>query len=74
MGKYSYRFKSRFSNLGVIAAVSCAVSLITFFILAIMGWVFNIVTICHLTTFSGMAVMRVIGIFIAPIGAVLGWF
>lgn len=42
----------------------------------VLGWIHNIVVIVgadfsHLT---GMLVLRVIGIFVAPIGAVLGYF
>lgn len=41
---------------------------------AIAGWVMNIVALVHLTSFtSGMAVLRVIGIFVAPLGAILGF-
>lgn len=38
-----------------------------------LGWVFNLVEIAHTTGFSGMLVLRVIGIFFAPVGGVLGW-
>ena len=38
-----------------------------------IGWVSNIITLFHLDTFSGEMVLRVVGIFLAPIGAVLGF-
>ena len=41
---------------------------------AIIGWVLNIVTIAHSTgEISGMLVLRVIGIFVAPLGSILGY-
>lgn len=44
---------------------------------ALIGWVMNIIEIIN-TGFSsewtGMLVARVIGVFMAPLGAVLGWF
>lgn len=43
-------------------------------IMLMIGWIMNIVAIAHLTAFSGMAVLRVIGVFLAPLGGVLGWF
>lgn len=43
-----------------------------------VGWVMNIVTLCHFTgTVSTMGireVARIIGIFVAPLGGVLGYF
>ena len=42
---------------------------------AIIGWVLNIVTIFHadFSVITGSLVLRVIGVFVAPMGAVLGW-
>lgn len=45
-----------------------------FAVALIVGWIMNIVAICHTQTFSGMLVARVIGIFITPIGSILGYF
>lgn len=44
--------------------------------LGLVGWVMNILTIIHTTSapITGLFVARVAGIFIAPLGAVLGWF
>ncbi len=42
-----------------------------------IGWVLNIVTISHsgpIAEWTATTVVRIIGIFVAPIGAVLGWF
>jgi hypothetical protein len=48
---------------------------ILLFISAIfIGWVSNIISLFNLDTFSGELVIRVVGIFLAPLGAVLGFF
>jgi hypothetical protein len=42
---------------------------------SVIGWAMNIIAIAH-TNFNnvtGMLVLRVIGIFVAPLGAVLGY-
>ena len=41
-----------------------------------VGWVMNIITIAgsSFNDITGVLVLRVIGIFIAPLGAVLGYF
>lgn len=44
--------------------------------LALVGWIMNIAKIfgadfAHIT---GPLILRIIGIFVAPIGAILGWF
>lgn len=39
------------------------------------GWIANIVSIAHsdLSTITGMLILRVAGIFVAPLGAILGY-
>lgn len=37
------------------------------------GWILNIVDLIHMTGLSGMMVARVVGIFVFPLGAVLGY-
>lgn len=41
----------------------------------IAGWVMNIITIAHsdFGTLTGLLVLRVVGIFVAPLGSILGW-
>lgn len=43
---------------------------------AIVGWVLNIMVVAETTNASitGMFILRCIGIFVAPLGAVLGYF
>ena len=40
-----------------------------------IGWVHNIIAVAHsdFSSIDGMTVVRVIGIPVAPVGAVLGW-
>lgn len=38
-----------------------------------VGWVMNIVDIAHADFVSGMVILRVVGIFMFPLGAVLGY-
>lgn len=42
----------------------------------VIGWVWNIVKVIHTccTVIDGLLVARIIGIFVAPLGAVLGFF
>jgi hypothetical protein len=43
----------------------------------IFGWVNNIIQLCHagaLSTFTGIQIARIVGIFVAPLGIVLGYF
>lgn len=43
-------------------------------ILAVSGWVMNIVTICSSNfELNGMLICRIAGIFLIPLGAILGW-
>lgn len=43
-------------------------------LLGIIGWVLNIMQIAQSDHITGMIVVRIIGVFMAPLGAVLGWF
>ena len=47
----------------------------TIVIAALYGWIMNIVSLAHMnmTDVTGMLVLRVVGIFMAPLGAVLGY-
>lgn len=41
-----------------------------------VGWIMNIMTIAgsSFDVLSGMLILRIVGIFVAPLGAVLGYF
>ena len=43
---------------------------------AVTGWILNVVTIAHtgLSDMTGMLILRVVGIFMLPLGAILGYF
>lgn len=49
--------------------------ILTVVILGFAGWAMNIMTIASssFNDLTGLLVLRVVGIFIAPMGAVLGW-
>lgn len=44
--------------------------------IALVGWILNIITIAQSSfdVISSMLVLRIAGIFVAPLGAVLGFF
>lgn len=39
----------------------------------VYGYVANLVSLFHATSFTGAVILRVIGIFVAPVGVVLGY-
>ncbi len=44
------------------------------FLVGLVGWVMNIVDIIAVDAWNGFAIVRCIGVFVAPLGAVLGYF
>jgi hypothetical protein len=42
-------------------------------ILSGIGWILNIIEIAHADLVSGFVILRVVGIFMFPLGAILGW-
>ena len=50
-------------------------SLLAFLLLfgGIVGWIVNLVAIAQADYINGMVLVRIAGIFIAPLGAILGW-
>lgn len=42
-------------------------------ILGAVGWIVNIIQIAHADVLSGLVILRAIGIFMFPLGAVLGF-
>jgi len=50
---------------------------IVLLVVALIGWVMNIIAIVHsgaMSEWTGFVIVRVIGVIIAPLGAVLGYF
>lgn len=43
------------------------------FIAGAVGWIMNIIAVAQSDFVSGMVILRIVGIFMAPLGAVLGW-
>lgn len=58
-------------DLGMLAAFA----IIAIWLAAIWGWVLNILTIFEssFTPLTGQLVLRVIGVFVAPLGSILGY-
>lgn len=46
---------------------------LTILLLAIFGWFYNIYKLFHLDGMSGELAIRVIGIIVAPLGAIMGY-
>lgn len=40
---------------------------------SVYGWISNIVLLAHTPSFTVMALLRFAGVFVAPLGCVLGW-
>jgi hypothetical protein len=55
--------------LAIVLGAMC----ITLFVLACFGWVLNLVAIAHWNETIGMEIVRICGVFLAPLGAILGW-
>jgi hypothetical protein len=43
------------------------------FLIGAIGWITNIISIAQAEVVNGMIVLRAVGIFFFPLGAVLGW-
>lgn len=43
-------------------------------VLVAVGWIMNIVKLIGATEIGGEELVRIIGIFAAPIGTLMGWF
>jgi hypothetical protein len=48
----------------------------TFVVFIFLGWVLNIISLFHMSfdPLTGLAVLKVVGIFIVPVGGITGWF
>lgn len=51
-------------------------SIASFLILAAIGWCMNIYKLATENPFiwDGETILRIVGIFLAPLGAIMGWF
>ena len=52
-----------------------ALSIIGVMLAGVVGWVMNIITIWHTVDdpLTAKFILRVVGVFVVPIGAILGW-
>ena len=48
-------------------------TLLLLFVLAVFGWCYNIYKLFYLDGMSGELALRVIGIIVAPLGAIMGY-
>ena len=55
------------------AGMTLAFFFVVLFLAVTWGWILNIIKIIHFDESTGMLVVRVIGAFLAPLGAVLGY-
>ena len=69
MSKFTYRASS---GTGAIVAAVVYLALV---IASAYGWIANIVSLYHSSfdTITGQLVLRIVGIFVAPLGAVMGY-
>ena len=55
-----------------------ALAIVVIWAMALIGWAINLVEavtlIIHSAPFTTLLVVRVVGVVVAPIGAILGWF
>jgi hypothetical protein len=65
-------------NLGAsILGLIISGAFLAFWAAAIIGWIWNIIKIINVFDMyhiTGEVVVRIIGIFVAPIGCIYGWF
>lgn len=68
------KFKIR--RLSIMADWFKSILVLTIFFAAVYGWVMNIVKLADMewATQSGMMIVRTVSIFVAPLGAILGYF
>lgn len=57
------------SDTGIIAVLMLVA-------LAAVGWILNIISLMsmELLPLTGFVILKIIGIFLFPIGAIIGWF
>lgn len=72
-GKYRRKLRVLGSAAAIIAAT---IAVLSIQVLAVVGYVMNIVTLVGtpLVEFGMMEIVRIIGIFVAPVGCVIGFF
>jgi hypothetical protein len=65
--------RNRYNDMSLGYAAFILLSTFLVVCLGLYGWVSNIVSLFHATGFSGAVVLRIIGVFMVPLGIVLGY-
>lgn len=69
----AYRYRSY--NTGSMTFLVMAAFSVIVFVLGLIGWVLNIIHLFNMpTVMTGEGAVRIAGIPVAPLGAILGWF
>lgn len=65
----------RSSNLRKIrnGSIASLIFVVSVYITIIVGWILNIYQLVHMSGLTGYLVVKIIGIFLFPLGAVLGY-
>jgi hypothetical protein len=59
----------------VIAAIGILVAWIMLVVTILIGWIMNIADLANMSDIvTGEGILRIVGIFAFPVGAVMGWF
>lgn len=59
---------------GFVPTVATVLLLGSFIFALVCGWIMNLVALAHSGVVDGEVILRVIGIFVFPIGVIMGWF
>ncbi len=59
-----------------VASSAAGIAVLVFWFLAILGWILNIFDIVEMVNspVTGMFILRCVGILVAPLGSILGYF
>jgi hypothetical protein len=59
----------------VIAAIGMLVAWIMLVVTILIGWIMNIADLANMSDIvTGEGILRIVGIFVFPVGAFMGWF
>lgn len=69
------RYYTSSSNFEGGCLIALIIGFVLFLVAGIVGWVANLVQVFHMANdpVTGMFIFKCIAIFVAPVGAVLGW-
>lgn len=61
-------------GLSKLGAAVTALAWLAFMAAVIMGWWNNLLDLIEMDAFNPEAFVRVVGIFMVPVGVIMGWF